>query len=84
MEFVWWVHYTLRKRINLISKVKSRYWKRTHKYGIEIPKTSKHAMHLGKKNRTNLWRLSWDKYMKSVQVDFDVKDDGDVVTIGYQ
>ena len=32
--FAWWVPHTIKKRDSIISKVKSRYWKRTHKYGI--------------------------------------------------
>ena len=58
----------------MISKVKSRYLKMTHKYGIYIPKTYKHDMQLEKQNGTNLWRISWEKDMKNVQVYFDVKD----------
>ena len=38
--FIWWVSYTLNKCSNIISKVKSRYWKRSHKYGIDIQKLS--------------------------------------------
>jgi hypothetical protein len=40
--FVWWVPFVRRKRDAIISKVnkdKSKYWSRTHKYGIELPKT---------------------------------------------
>jgi hypothetical protein len=33
-DFVWWVAYTIRKRDRIILKVKSKYWKRTHKFGI--------------------------------------------------
>ena len=35
--FAWWVPFTLKKRDNIISAVKQRIRKRTHKYGIEIP-----------------------------------------------
>ena len=82
--FIWWVPYSLRKRINMISRVKSRYWKRTHRYGIKIPKNYKHVMHLYEQNGTNLWRLAWEKDMKNVQVAFDVKDEGEFALIVYQ
>jgi hypothetical protein len=39
--FAWWVPYILRKRERIIQKVKSRYWKRTHKYGVELLKSVK-------------------------------------------
>ena len=67
-EFLWWVPYTPKKRINMISQVKSRYWKWTHKYGIEIPNTYKQAVQLDDNNGTNLWRLDWQKDMQNVQV----------------
>ena len=41
--FAWWVPYTLKKRNLIISKVKSKYWHRTHKYGIRIPKSVEEA-----------------------------------------
>jgi hypothetical protein len=36
--FAWWVNDALRTRNRIISKVKSRYWKITHKFGIELIK----------------------------------------------
>ena len=42
--FAWWVRYTLQKCDRIIKKVKSaKYWKKTHKFGIELPKTVKEA-----------------------------------------
>ena len=35
--FAWCVHFTLRKRKSIISAVKVRILKKTHKFGIEIP-----------------------------------------------
>ena len=35
--FAWWVPFTLRKRKIIISAVKARILKKTHKFGIEIP-----------------------------------------------
>ena len=53
--FSLWVPQMLRKCISIISKVKSRYWKRTHKYDIKIPNNYKHDMKLDDHNGTNLW-----------------------------
>jgi hypothetical protein len=36
--FQWWVPYTIKKRDHIITKVKTSYWQKTHKYGLEIPK----------------------------------------------
>mmetsp|Transcript_24453 Transcript_24453/g.37196 ORF Transcript_24453/g.37196 Transcript_24453/m.37196 type:complete len:272 (-) Transcript_24453:1442-2257(-) len=38
--FAWWVPFTLRKKERIVSKIKSKYWDRSHKYGIKMPKIS--------------------------------------------
>jgi hypothetical protein len=35
--FAWWVPDTLRRRNAILSAVKARVRKKTHKYGIEVP-----------------------------------------------
>jgi len=42
--FAWWVKKVLRKRDRIIRKVKSRYWQRTHKYGVLVPKSVDEAL----------------------------------------
>ena len=37
--FAWWVHPTLKRRDRIIKKLKSRYWAKSQKFGIELPKT---------------------------------------------
>lgn len=37
VAFAWWVRHTLRQRNRIIGKVKTRYWTKAHKYGIELP-----------------------------------------------
>ena len=44
--FCWWVRQTLRRRDRIIKKVKTRYWRRTHKYGVELPKTVTEALEI--------------------------------------
>ena len=41
--FKWWVKKTLKRKERTISKVKSKYWRSTHKFGIEIPKSVSEA-----------------------------------------
>jgi hypothetical protein len=40
--FAWWVPYTLKRRDRLIMAINTRYCKRTHKFGIEIPTSVEH------------------------------------------
>ena len=75
--FAWWVPHVLKKKTLIISKVKSKYWSRTHKFGIRIPKTVEEAIRLDKENGDTLW---WDailKEMKNVRVAFEIYD-GDI------
>jgi hypothetical protein len=49
--FAWWVPHVIKKRDRIVAKVKSKYWQKTHKYGIEIPKSIAEAKRLNEKNR---------------------------------
>lgn len=46
--FAWWVPHVLKQRERIIGAMNSRYHKRTHKFGIEIPKTVKCALEIMK------------------------------------
>ena len=64
--FVWWVENTIKTWKRIIDKVKSRYWKQTHKFGIEVPKLIEEAFNLNAKNRNNYWQRTIDKEMITV------------------
>ena len=75
--FAWWSPLVLKKRNRIIAKTKSKYWLRTHKFGIEIPKSVLQAQHIDAKCGNTLW---WDaicKEMKNVMPAFKVFE-GDV------
>lgn len=76
--FKWWVKDTLRKRDRIISKVKAKYWRTTHKFGIRVPKSVDEALQLDKENGNTLWYDAIQKEMKNVRIAFTVWDDGDV------
>ena len=42
--FAWWINYVLKKRERSVSKTASKYWQKTHKYGVKIPKSVKEEM----------------------------------------
>jgi hypothetical protein len=81
--FAWWVKSVLRKRDRILAKVKSRYWSRTHKFGIQMPKTVAEALGIDKETGTDFWKKAIEKEMKNVIVAFEFKED-DVVPIGYK
>ena len=63
--FVWWV------RDQYIFKAKTRYWKRTHKYGIELPKSVQEALKIDQRTGTTFWRDALAKEMKNVMIAFE-------------
>ena len=74
--FVWWVPYTLKKRDVILSAVKSRICKTTHKYGIEIPNSVEHAYQIDAKNGNTFWRDAIKKEMTNVGIAFEVLEEG--------
>jgi hypothetical protein len=83
--FAWWVPYTLRKRNRIIAKLKSKYWIRTHKFGIKIPKTVAQARQFDEENGNTMW---WDailKEMKNVRPAFEAWEKSkEEIPIGFQ
>ncbi len=77
----------LKKRdqiISLVCKRTTRYLKRTHKFGIEVPRTVKIALALDRKNGSTLWADAITKEMKEVHIAFNILPDGRSAPIGYQ
>ena len=61
----------MKKKSRIISKIKSKYWQRTHKFGVRIPKSVAEARKLDQMNGNMMW---WDaicKEMKNVRVAFE-------------
>jgi hypothetical protein len=82
--FAFWIPQTLRLARRMISKVKTKYWDRTHKYGIKLPKDVTEARQLDFDNKNTLWWDDIQKEMRNVRprverYDGDVKD-----LVGYQ
>ena len=81
--FAWWTKQTLKTHNCVISKIKSRYWLQTHKYGIEIPKNWQQAVALDQKNGNTLWQDAIKKEMKNVQPAFEEHDGNKKQLVGY-
>jgi hypothetical protein len=73
--FAWWVPDVLRKRERIIQKVKIWYWKRTQKYGVELPKSVKQALAINRNMGTSFWKDAIEKEMKNVLPAFEFRDD---------
>ena len=75
-SFEWWVPHTLKKKQVILSLLKKRIRKTTHKYNIEIPTSIEHAFELDRKNGNNLWMYSFEMVMYSIGVPFEIIEDG--------
>ena len=73
--FNWWVSYTLRKRDRIIKKVKAKYWRTTHKFGIRLPKTVEEALQIDEENGNTLWRDAIEKEMRKAKVSYTAIQD---------
>jgi hypothetical protein len=74
--FAWWVSNTLRRRNAILSAVKGRMKKVTHKYGIEVPTSIAHARELDAANGNTLWMDALKKEMYNVGIAFEILEDG--------
>jgi hypothetical protein len=81
--FAWWVPYVLRKREWIIQKVKTWYWKRTHKYGVELPKSVKQVLVINRNTGTSFWKDVIEKEMWNILPALEFRDD-DVVPQGFK
>jgi hypothetical protein len=85
--FNWWVPHVLRKRdwiISVVAKRSARVLKRTHKFGIEIPRTVKEALELDRQNGNTFWANAIAKEMTEVRKAFDILPDRKTAPVGYQ
>ena len=84
--FKWWVPHVLRKRSRIVSKLKkgkTKYWQRTHKYGVELPKSVQEALEIDRRTGTSFWREAIDQEMRNVLSAFEFRDD-DKIPIGFK
>ena len=82
--FSWWVPYTLRKRDVILSAVKARVRKTTHKYGIEMPTSVDDAYELDRKNGSDFWAKAIEKEMTNAGIAFEVLDQGQSAPPGWR
>jgi hypothetical protein len=81
--FKWWVTYTLKKRNVLVSAVKARLRRVTHKYGIAVPTSVAHALELDKANGNDFWSKAIAKEMTNVGIAFEILEPEQNLPVGY-
>ena len=78
----WWANHTIKKRNQIISKVKAKVKKRSLKYGIQVPRTVREALILDEANKNTFWRDAIAKEMKNVLIAFEIQEDTDSIPVG--
>ena len=69
--FKWWVSETLRVRNRIIAKVKNRYWKTSHKFGVRLPHSVQEALQIDKETGTDFWWRAIQKELNKVMIAFE-------------
>ena len=82
--FAWWVPHVLKKRDAIVKKVKSKYWQRTHKYGIRVPKNVKEAKEIDAENGNALWMDAMRLEMANVRTAFTPHEGDTKDLVGYK
>jgi hypothetical protein len=74
----------LNKCSRIIAEVTKSYHKRTHKFGVEVPKSWDDCVMLDKENDNTLWQDAVRKEMKNVRIAFQILNDADAIPPTYQ
>jgi hypothetical protein len=82
--FIWWAPRVLQKRTRIISAVTKRYHKRTHRFGIEVPKSWDDCVKLDTENYNTLWQDAVRKEMNNVRIAFKILNGEESVPPTYQ
>jgi hypothetical protein len=82
--FVWWIPYVIKKRSHIIADVTNIHHKRTHKFGIEVPKSWDDCVLLDKENSNTLRQDTVRKETKNVRIGFQVLNGDEAVPPTYQ
>ena len=80
----WWVYEVLCTKDQILGKVKSKYWKQTHKFSVRVPKTVKEALEIDEESEFDLWKKAIEREMTNIKSAFCILNDTEMVLIGYQ
>ncbi len=82
LAFRWLVSKILRCKGHIIKVMKTRYLKKTHKYGIRIPHSVEEAYQLDAETDTDYWTKAIIKEMKNNAIAFKFLDVDESIPIG--
>jgi len=65
LAFKWWVQEILKRKRKIIAKIKTKYWRTMHKFGIEIPKSVEHALWI---DQVRVWLETTSNHHQSLYI----------------
>jgi hypothetical protein len=68
--FKWWAPTVLRKCERIINKVKKKYWRTIHKFGMRLPKMMEEALCLDAANGNHFWEDAIKKEMSKACIEY--------------
>jgi hypothetical protein len=81
---LWWDPRVLKKRSRIILDVTESYHKRTHNFGVEVPKSWDECVRLEKENDNTLWQDAVRKDIKNFRIEFKIMNGDKSVPPTYQ
>ena len=81
--FAWWAPFVLRQRGRVVKALKKRYFRTTHKFGIELPKTTQEALDIDRRDGNTFWQDAIKKELKATMPAFEFIEDDTVNLVGY-
>jgi len=82
--FKWWVKPTIRRKKRILKATKTRYAKRTHKFGIKVPQTVEEALQIDVDTKTTFWHDTIKKEMINNRAAFKFLEEDENVPVGYK
>ena len=73
-EFDFWGTYTPKKRSIIICKVKTKYWRTTHNYGVRLTNNITEAIQINQSNGNIYWKDSLDKEMNKAKIAYKPRE----------
>lgn len=80
--FAWWVKDVLSRKNRIIRAMKSRYARKTHKYGIQLPKSVAEAYEIDKETSTDYWHRAIVKEMTNNAAAFKFLEPDESIPVG--
>ena len=74
LVFSWWVKENFGHQDRIIPKIKYKYWRTSHKFGIRVPKTVKEAYDIDRQSGAEFWTNATIKEMTNVHIAFEKLD----------